>query len=174
MKIIDEVGNRHGKLLVIRYSKYKPRGKPGAHWVCICDCGQEVIVAGIKLRDGNNKSCGHLHTHPRGAASANTILGRYTREAKRKGIEWSLTKEMFLSITKQRCEYCNTEPSRVAPYESSTGGYVYNGIDRVDNKKGYVIGNVVTCCADCNWAKKERTVDEFLVWVERIWQHRLQ
>ncbi len=58
-KIKNEIGKRHGNLLVI--SKAKSRhGK--ASWNCICDCGKKIQCTGDDLRTGNTKSCGCLHT----------------------------------------------------------------------------------------------------------------
>ena len=31
--------------------------------------------------------------------------------------------------------------------------FVYNGIDRVDNSKGYTLNNILVCCYDCNTKK---------------------
>lgn len=43
-----------------------------------------------------------------------------------------------------------------------------NGIDRVDNTRGYEKGNVVPCCGTCNLLKGARTVDEFLAQIFAI------
>ena len=51
----NEEGNRHGMLTVIQY--YNSEGK-GANWLCRCDCGNIVVVNGVKMRSGNTKSCG--------------------------------------------------------------------------------------------------------------------
>ncbi len=55
---IDEVGNRYGRLLVIRYA-----GKLGGTtaWECLCDCGNTKIVRGTQLRCKGTQSCGCLH-----------------------------------------------------------------------------------------------------------------
>ena len=45
---------------------------------------------------------------------------------------------------------------------------VYNGLDRVDSSKGYVMSNVQPCCTRCNYAKHTGTVDEFFGWVARV------
>lgn len=45
--------------------------------------------------------------------------------------------------------------------EDAYSSYRYNGIDRVDNNKGYEIENVVTCCTDCNKKKLKKTQEEF-------------
>lgn len=36
----NEIGNRYGKLVVIKRA-IKPEGRPkGAYWLCQCDCGK--------------------------------------------------------------------------------------------------------------------------------------
>jgi len=55
---IDEIGNRYGRLRVIRRV---PNDKKRAKWECICDCGKTISVIGDSLRTGNTKSCGCLH-----------------------------------------------------------------------------------------------------------------
>lgn len=52
--MINETGNRYGKLVVIKpdYSKGKLK------WLCQCDCGGEALVDGADLRRGHTKSCG--------------------------------------------------------------------------------------------------------------------
>lgn len=56
-KLIDETGNRYGRLTVIE--RAYPRGhRAGAYWLCECDCGNHVIVPGGSLRSGGTTSCG--------------------------------------------------------------------------------------------------------------------
>jgi hypothetical protein len=59
-KIIDLVGQKFGKLTVIKqYKEYKGKDRH-TYWVCKCSCGNEkdVIVSSDKLKNGNTKSCG--------------------------------------------------------------------------------------------------------------------
>ena len=51
------------------------------------------------------------------------------------------------------------------------GSYTYNGMDRVDNAKGYVLGNVVPCCHTCNFAKRGMATNEFVAWVTLVSNH---
>lgn len=68
--LINEIGNRYGKLTVIEYAG---RDKwSNALWKCKCDCGNETIVAGITLRVGEVKSCGCLRS--KGEMLINSIL----------------------------------------------------------------------------------------------------
>lgn len=58
MRFIDLTGKRYGRLVVIERAKNK--GSKTA-WLCKCDCGNEKIVSGDKLKTGNTKSCGCLN-----------------------------------------------------------------------------------------------------------------
>ena len=54
--------------------------------------------------------------------------------------------------------------------KESFGRYTYNGIDRIDNALGYVIGNVTSCCGTCNKAKATMGRIDFLDWVRRVYR----
>ena len=56
-RLIDETGNKYGRLTVLYRANND--GKI-VKWHCLCDCGQELDVAGSSLRSGNTKSCGCL------------------------------------------------------------------------------------------------------------------
>lgn len=60
-RIKDIVGERFGKLTVVRYLRtdVKPYGRT-VIWECKCDCGNIVEVSTSALRSGNTKSCGCL------------------------------------------------------------------------------------------------------------------
>lgn len=54
--VIDETGKTYGYLTVIERAENSKEGR--ARWKCKCKCGNEVIVLGKALRNGNTKSCG--------------------------------------------------------------------------------------------------------------------
>lgn len=43
-----------------------------------------------------------------------------------------------------------------------------NGIDRVDNTKGYSVENCVAACRRCNVAKADMAPDQFREWASRV------
>lgn len=51
----NEVGNRYGKLTVLRFAGTK---RHSAYWLCACDCGLTTITSGTNLRSGHTTSCG--------------------------------------------------------------------------------------------------------------------
>ena len=62
---LNLIGERYGNLLVVSSALNKNRK---TYWNCICDCGNECVVATHELRSGDTKSCGCLH---KGANSEN-------------------------------------------------------------------------------------------------------
>ena len=57
MRLIDLTGKRFGRLTVLT-----KHGHAGSYvtWLCVCDCGSEIVVRGTSLRRGITKSCGCL------------------------------------------------------------------------------------------------------------------
>lgn len=49
-------GRRFGKLTVIRYDHTE--NNKNACWLCICDCGNLVVLRGYDISSGHTKSCG--------------------------------------------------------------------------------------------------------------------
>ena len=74
------------------------------------------------------------------------------RGAKKRELECSLQFEEYEKLSVGKCYYCNNE---FGP-QPITG----HGIDRLDNSKGYMIDNVVTCCWDCNALKQDMLTPE--------------
>lgn len=60
-KLINEIGNKYGRLRVIRQATEQeyPRGtgKP-IRWLCQCECGNTTFADGRDLRNGSRVSCG--------------------------------------------------------------------------------------------------------------------
>ena len=58
-KKINLTGKTFGKWYVIREATIEEKqNKPGAYWLCQCNCGKQKIVNGQLLRNGQSTSCG--------------------------------------------------------------------------------------------------------------------
>ena len=147
-------------------------------WECQCDCGNTTVVSGSGLTQGHSKSCGCFRSEylsskmkiKKGEAELNRIYRGYAVSAKRRKRSFPISKEEFRLITKQNCYYCGTKPekrrvSSTAIKKGVNGAYCGNGIDRVDNNKGYEKTNLVPCCSSCNFMKLKHSQDEFLAHV---------
>ena len=82
----------------------------------------------------------------------------YMESAKRKGREFSLTKDDFCSFKKE-CFYCGSKMLQVR-------------LDRIDNDIGYTKDNVRSCCKKCNYFKFTLTKEEFLLHVKKIFLYQ--
>lgn len=74
----------------------------------------------------------------------------YKRDAGRKKRIFELTLEEFRTIISKPCAYCG----HIEELE-------YNGVDRIDNSKGYSVDNCTAACKACNRMKSDHTVMEF-------------
>lgn len=175
---IDWTDLRYGKLIVIRQLELEVQVSPdAASWLCKCDCGNEVTVYTACFASGHVKSCGcwkdaPLKGYRGGDPDRNKIFRVYQFNARSRGLTWELTGTDFERLTGQHCYYCGNPPSMTAWSESSGGAkWIYNGIDRIDNSKGYTADNAVSCCKICNHAKVDMTFDEFIAWIARLTEY---
>lgn len=57
-KVLDLLGKRVGRLLVVERSENSSKGN--SRWKCQCDCGEVTIVNGTNLSSSKTQSCGCL------------------------------------------------------------------------------------------------------------------
>ena len=150
-----------------------------SHWFCICDCGGAKVASSMVLTNGRTRSCGCVHDnyhrkHPNGTAAFLSLYRLYEVQAVGRGLCFDLSLEDFRGLTRRDCYYCGIAPEHIkrATGQQSGGTYTYNGIDRIDNGKGYTIDNCVPCCGTCNRMKMAMPHDEFLAHIDRIHRHR--
>lgn len=169
-------GVRFGKLLAIKRIRNKSKKGTYISYSCLCDCGNSTEVNYFNLKNGNTKSCGCNRSegcikreakknHPKHGV----VLSYYKRNAKIRNIEWQLALEDFLILIKGACVYCSFPPTK----RMLVGKEVeFNGIDRIDNSRGYTLDNCVSCCSVCNLAKHTQTLPNFLTWIEAVWNNK--
>lgn len=146
----------------------------------MCDCGAVKDVDQWALKKGGTRSCGCIQKEratamckkralPNGEAARNDVIYKYKLRAKKENIEWKLTDEQCEKFFKGDCAYCGTEPQREKKLNYSST-YVYNGIDRIDNQKGYTVENSVSCCMRCNYMKSNLSLADFYEHIKKIYE----
>lgn len=136
-------------------------------WKCRCDCGNNIYVSARYLV--NMKSCGCLSKYDHGSIIENRLYSRYKRIAEKRNLTFKLSIREFLKLTIQRCYYCNMLPFNILKNKNGHGKYIYNGVDRLNNEKGYTIKNCVPCCKICNRMKLNMSENEFLNHIDKIY-----
>jgi hypothetical protein len=168
---VDLTNRRYGKLVVQGISRKEIiKNRNRIYWNCLCDCGGTAEVLTNDLISGHTKSCRCLTKIEYGKASFNYLYKSYQIKATKRNLEFNLSKEEFLYLTKQNCFYDGVEPHQIIKTRNN-GDYVYNGIDRIDSSKGYTIDNCVPCCGRCNEAKMAETQEDFYAWIDRVHAH---
>ena len=91
-----------------------------------------------------------------------TVVGsfkRYRDNAARRGHDFEMSFEQFKAFWQKPCAYCG-------------GAITTIGLDRVNNSVGYVVENVVPCCAVCNGMKHSWPEEFFIEHCAKIVLHR--
>jgi hypothetical protein len=98
-----------------------------------------------------NKISGNLYPE----CFANHKSARYSSyksRALKKQLDFLITNEDYDKIINNNCYLCG----------KTNDDKHKNGIDRIDNNKGYFINNVKSCCGECNFMKKDYQFDDII------------
>lgn len=169
----SRIGEKHNKLTIISYAG-RAKG-----YTCSCECGGSITAKYYRIRSGVTKSCRECFVStasgrpvlPDSLGAKRNVRTQYRLSAKHRSLEFSLPDDEVFALITSDCAYCGLPPSTKL-HQVTTKAHVdfrYNGIDRVDNSKGYVSGNCVPCCSMCNKAKLDSKLDEWLDWVNRVY-----
>lgn len=157
-----------------------------AIWKCLCDCGNYTKAVAGHLKSGARVSCGCRKLNKIQYwlkiedVCTKGVIKQYQGEAKRRNLEFNLSYEQFKVLLFENCHYCNKKPSNKFntfrnTYNQTYDKYCYyNGIDRINNTKGYFMENCVSCCKTCNIMKMALGKDKFLSHIKRIYNFSIK
>lgn len=167
------VGDKVGRLTVVERAG-STRHK-AAKWLCSCDCGAMVTITGHALGKTVN-SCGCIKRETTKAlrwAGVGDIPMSYWNgvlyNAKKRSIPVTITLQYAWSVLQSQngvCALSGTQISTVSPTPRRYYGTA--SLDRIDNTKGYVEGNVWWVHKDINIMKKDHSVEYFLKMCQNV------
>lgn len=85
-----------------------------------------------------------------------SLYNRYKYSASERGYIFELPNSTFKRLIYSNCYYCGVSP------EQKHGNLLYNGIDRLENDKGYQIDNCLACCKVCNRGKSSLNNTDYM------------
>lgn len=140
------VGKRFYHLLVIKHEKYD---RLGHYWRCLCDCGKETIILYNSLITNHTKSCGCLKKNSdigrkrRIGKISGSFWTNLIRSAEKRGYEVGITQEdawgLFLEQN-GKCKLSNIDLFLSPKFHDKRK--ITASLDRIDNSKGYILGNL--------------------------------
>jgi hypothetical protein len=172
-KKIDISNQRFGSLVAIHVDEKSTKYR---RWVCQCDCGNQVSILQDHLRRCNVKSCGcsKIKSIKYGFNGIGDIHGTriwdIKKKAENRGLEYKITKEYMWSLFESQGRKCAISGM---PIEFGKTGKQYGtaSLDRIDNTKGYLEGNVQWVHKDINKMKNVHTMEYFISLCKEVAAH---
>jgi len=161
---LDLSGKETSKFIVIK--KLDSVSKSGGYeYICLCKkCNKELIRNTVEIWGNRGCPCktGKIYVD-----QYQRFYSSYQKNAIDRNFDFPISFEDFMVLIKQNCYYCGAEPT--LRYRISI---IVNGIDRLDNKIGYLKENIVTCCSPCNFMKRSYGHEEFINQAIKIANHQ--
>jgi hypothetical protein len=134
----------------------------------VCQCGQ-ILRRRVKAKTIFCTSCREIPTKFDAMKAINKIYNNYQISAWERQLSFEISLQEFSELVLSSCTYCGGDFSNTLkrPY----GEFKYNGVDRIDSSIGYKISNLATACKHCNFAKNNRSTQEFISWAQRVVEH---
>lgn len=166
-----------GLLTVIEHVETKDSRK---YFKCLCDCGNYCIVEGGNLlhkRNIETKSCG-CSKKKRGKKHKNwdgykDISGQYLanikKSAKERRLEHNITPEYIWDLFIKQERRCALSDMEIILCDSAIKqGEQTASLDRIDNSKGYIEGNVQWLHKDINRLKNNYSEATLILFCTKI------
>lgn len=160
------IGQKFGLWEVVDNVIVQINSQGGASVKVKCECGTESFVSCLRLLRGESSGCpcklsGYKNFHWKGTKN---ISGRYLNTIKKSAInrnkEWAVTDEYLQKLLEQQEFKCALSGY---PIEFSHKSIKHTAsLDRIDNSKGYVIGNVQWVHKNINIMKHIFSNNEFI------------
>lgn len=167
-KDFSRIGTKYGKLTVLECTKTENKQK---YFKCICDCGKVVIRNAVVLYSKDRiPSCGCLRAIGQKHSSysgyeeiSGAKLSQITLGAKKRNIEYNVTPEyiwnLFLQQNK-KCALSGLDLNFVISAKNKR--FETASLDRIDNTKGYIEGNVQWLHKKVNLMKHISKTEDFV------------
>lgn len=186
---LRHIGFVKGNQKIISFVGYKSRGKKKESPFYIVQCNNcnhnyessfynlgDSRRTGVTCRKCCNKDCKKYNRMSASDAQVSIVFSNYKSRAKSKGWEFNLSREEFKGLIKSNYHYCGQKPNRirldrVKGKRDNSVSALTNGIDRIDSSKGYTKNNTLSCCEDCNKAKRNLSYIQFIELIKSIHNH---
>ena len=177
---VINIGEKIGKLTTLNRISIPSKYGTKIKFKCLCECGIECVVQATHLRTGHTTSCGCQqrlldkikHRKEAGYSIITQLIQSYKYGAKTRNLSWEINRDEFINLINGKCDYCGRPPTNIRELKGNI--LSWNGIDRINNKLGYTIKNSIPCCTFCNRAKNNKSKEEFLNMIQKIYNYSIK
>ncbi len=156
----DITGQRFFRFIVIEFLGRRNNGN--SLWLCKCDCGRETQNDLSTLKEGKAKSCGKCQWR---GDMPQEFWTQLIKSAEKRNYEFNLTKDYIWSLFEQQNGICKLSGLPVGfgnrSIKTNKKRTTTASLDRIDNNKGYIIGNVQWVHKDINKMRREFTIEYY-------------
>ena len=156
-----KIGDKYRDWEVIDDKIYKISSNRATYWKVRCKCGYEALRAAthlVKNKVGSCRSCCKIKN-----SFGQNYLNNIKNRAKASNFEFNITLDYIMKLLEQqeyKCKLSNLEIGMRKQWHGNTTQTA--SLDRIDNSKGYVEGNVQWLHKDINNMKHTHTEDYFI------------
>jgi hypothetical protein len=179
---LDLVGHQFNKLKVIK----KIGSKNGSiYWLCECECGKLREFPTKSINRKENISCGcYLYSKERSRKNKfwngyEDIHGKWwgniRKGAAKRSHQFNISIKYAWKLFLKQEKKCSLSGVDIKFSRSSRGfqrGETTASLDRIDNSKGYIKGNVQWLHKNVNLMKQKMSQDELIGWCKLIVDYR--
>ena len=171
-----KAGDRFGKLTVIRRVDMSERTgrRKKSQYACSCDCGNITQVLGRNLVSGGTKSCGCglvFNKRYKGffGQFPLVLLNHYRIMAERRSLKFEVSPEYLNCLYEKQKGRCALSGLKIGfgPKTKSTSSTTAS-LDRIDNRLGYIRGNVWWVHKDINVMKLDHSMKYFVSLCKKV------
>ncbi len=168
------VGMVFGKLTVIK--KVFNNRDTHAKWLCKCECGNFTEVVRPSLVNNLTTSCGcrKFNANWKGYGRLSSVYwGRIKKGAASRNLDFEISiKDAWELFIKQneRCALSNIKIEIVTNYTHKWKLHTAS-LDRIDNSKGYIKGNIQWVHRKINIMRGKMDVDRFITFCKMVAEH---
>lgn len=157
LKYIPVIGQQFKDWTVISDQIFNKKTNRATYWKVRCKCGTEGLRNAAHLVNGKVSSC-------RSCAALKlpfeqSYLRKVKERAKKKDLEFNLSLNYVLSIFDGKCKLSG-EDIQFGRHWNKLSDQTAS-LDRIDNTKGYIMGNVQWVHKDINFMKGQLTQERF-------------
>ena len=168
-KHFPKMGDKYNDWEVIDDQIYKVSSNRASYWKVRCKCGYETLRCSTHLTNLRGKAC--KSCVKRKNTFEQSYLNRVKARAEKSKFEFNLDVDYIVALLKKQGHKCSLSGIKIEVRKLWHGDITQTAsLDRIDNTKGYIKGNVIVISQLANCMKSSSSPEElkqFAKWINK-------